>query len=404
VLSALIAGLMIGASTAEACSIPVFRYALERWPSDLYEAIVLHREPLTDEQQAVVKTLGDLMDKDPPANLRVFVVDLAAEKADGPGGKLWKAEGSPKLPCVVVRYPRWSRLNTTVWSGPLSAEAVKPLVDSPVRREIAKRIVSGDTAVWIFLESGDKKKDDAAKKLLETELRELEKELKLPEQVPEDYRGFAEDVPELKLAFSIVKLSRKDPAEQVLVKILTGTEEDLEEFAGEPMTFPVFGRGRALWALVGKGINEDNIAETCIFLVGPCSCQVKARNPGVDLLLTVDWEAGVVEPLVAEVELPPLQSLSGVAATEKPAQPTPASVTGKEGETKEAAPAKDVSVKPAARAVEAAEAKPPAEAAEVPAVSSTLWRNVAILSALAILGVAAATVILKRRGKRRSAR
>ncbi|MHC4505598.1 MAG: hypothetical protein ACYTFI_20010, partial [Planctomycetota bacterium] len=115
VLSGLVAGLIVAASTAEACSIPVFRYALERWPSDLYEAIVLHREPLTAEHKAVVKTLEACMDKDPPANLRVFVVDLAAEKADGPGGKLWKAEGSPELPCVVVRYPRWSRLNATVW-------------------------------------------------------------------------------------------------------------------------------------------------------------------------------------------------------------------------------------------------------------------------------------------------
>ncbi|MHC4505258.1 MAG: hypothetical protein ACYTFI_18295, partial [Planctomycetota bacterium] len=215
--------------------------------------------------------------------------------------------------------------------------------------------------------------------------------------VPEDYRGFAEDVPKLKLAFSTLNLSRKDPREQLLVKMLTGTEKDLKDFAAEPMAFPVFGRGRALWALVGKGINEDNIAETCIFLVGPCSCQVKARNPGVDLLLTVDWESGEVEPLVAEVPLPPLQSLSGLAAAEKPAEPAPGSVTGKEGEKKEAVPAEGISVEPAARTVEVAEGKPAVEAAEVPAVSSTLWRNVAILSALAILGVAAATAVLKRK-------
>jgi hypothetical protein len=55
------------------------------------------------------------------------------------------------------------------------------------------------------------------------------------------------------------------------------------------MAFAVFGRGRALFAQVGKGITEQNIEEDCTFLIGPCGCEVKRANPGTDLLIAADW-------------------------------------------------------------------------------------------------------------------
>ena len=90
------------------------------------------------------------------------------------------------------------------------------------------------------------------------------------------------------------------------------TEDDLLEESGKPMVFPVFGRGRALWAYIGAGITEENIAEAAQFLIGPCSCQIKRQNPGSDLLLTADWE-GSLEGLIEtkDVELPPLSGLEG---------------------------------------------------------------------------------------------
>ena len=45
------------AVVAEACSVPVFRYALERWQSDPYEVFVFHRGKLTADQQASVDRL-----------------------------------------------------------------------------------------------------------------------------------------------------------------------------------------------------------------------------------------------------------------------------------------------------------------------------------------------------------
>ncbi len=74
-----------------------------------------------------------------------------------------------------------------------------------------------------------------------------------------------------------------------------GSEADLKELH-EPMAFPVFGRGRVLYALIGKGINPDMIRRACEFMVGPCSCQVKAQNPGFDLLTNYNWEQAVGDP------------------------------------------------------------------------------------------------------------
>ena len=41
---------LIGGSLACACTIPVFRYALERWESDHFLVIVYHDGQLTTEQ------------------------------------------------------------------------------------------------------------------------------------------------------------------------------------------------------------------------------------------------------------------------------------------------------------------------------------------------------------------
>ena len=48
---------------------------------------------------------------------------------------------------------------------------------------------------------------------------------------------------------------------------------------------PVFGQGRALYALVGDGIKHETIDRAATFLIGKCSCEVREQNPGFDLLL-----------------------------------------------------------------------------------------------------------------------
>ena len=307
-------------SPARACQVPVFRYALERWLPDLYEVIVFHRGALNAEHQAAVKLLRDAAedeDEDTPTNLVVRTVDLAK------GSQKWMKElYDPKsLPSMAVfapvpaRYVWGGRLKRrkegVVWSGPLDKAGAARLLDSPKRREVARRIRSGESAVWVLLECGDRKKDDDAAKLIGTQLAEMMKVLKVPEQDAADYMGYNDysRLPKLRVAFSMIRVSRKDAAEKMLVEMLLHSEEDLRGF-DEPMTFPIFGRGRVLWALVGKGINVKNTIDTCVFLVNGCSCKVKGMNPGMDVLIGADWDSAVEESAIPQVKPPPLTGLA----------------------------------------------------------------------------------------------
>jgi hypothetical protein len=102
-------------------------------------------------------------------------------------------------------------------------------------------------------------------------------------------------MPGLSFEFSTLAVSRSDPNESFLRAMLLSSEPDLSQYTDEPILFPVFGRGRALYALVGDGINAENIRETVAFLTGPCGCEVKMLNPGVDLLMAVNWDAAVMQ-------------------------------------------------------------------------------------------------------------
>ncbi len=44
---------------ALSCSTPVFRYALERWPSFLYTVEVIHNGNLNEEQKQILKLLKE---------------------------------------------------------------------------------------------------------------------------------------------------------------------------------------------------------------------------------------------------------------------------------------------------------------------------------------------------------
>lgn len=307
--------LAAGVGTASACSVPVFRYALERWPADDYLAVVFHEGALTPEQSACVGDLdrGGLAGKI-FANLSVRTVDLASV-SDPQLLRLWRdREAGATLPAIVLLSPPGLRASTPVWSGPLNGDSVRLVLDSPVRREIARRLLNSDSAVWALIESGDSAFDATAAQVLETRLKHLEATLELQELNPDDISGVVAASQEvLKIAFSSIRLSRKDPAEAVLVGMLLNIEEDLES-SGEPVVIPIFGQGRALYALLGRGINPKMIDEAGRFLTGACSCIVKEENPGSDLLMAFDW-AGLVEPFINnDRELPPLSGIAEFAS------------------------------------------------------------------------------------------
>ncbi|SVE11941.1 uncharacterized protein METZ01_LOCUS464795 [marine metagenome] len=171
---------------------------------------------------------------------------------------------------------------------------------------------------------------------------------------PQDVQaGYLSIRPEdLKLGFSVITVAVDDPDEAVFREILLNSEDDLKDF-DEPIAFPVFGRGRALPALVGKGINNDMIDEASTFLSGPCSCQVKRQNPGFDLMTSVNWDQLLQEQInelddKAQVEVS-TQTQPGQTPETTPTSPTPA--TGAQSPQAKAATPAPAEAPPATRSL-----------------------------------------------------
>jgi hypothetical protein len=163
--------------------------------------------------------------------------------------------------------------------------------------------------------------DDAAAASIEKELASLAKELKLPEkEVLEGDEFFKPEtkVP-LKIEFSLLRLKPGEAKEEAFRAMLLNSEADLIDRA-EPIAMPVFGRGRTCFALVGKGINRQQMGENSKFITGRCSCQVKYDNPGVDLLLAADWDTLVGGRTDLSKPLPELSGLGVLVVDVEPAK------------------------------------------------------------------------------------
>jgi hypothetical protein len=317
-----------------ACSTPVFRYALERWPADFYDGVLVHRGPIPEDHPA-----GKLFEDEKAAYLNLRLTRLDLDSAEEEDVKKLLGEKVPeKLPALVLWYPWQKGRAAPFWSGEFKTETVEPLIHSATRKEVAKRLSEGQAGVWIFVESGDKPKDKAALQLLQKELKNVTKEL-MEYAPPIEQTG----VPSVSYDFSTVSISRNDPNERMLLSMIMNSEPDLDEYVNEPMAVPVFGRGRVLYTLVGEGINTDNIRESAAFLTGPCGCEIKMMNPGVDLLMAVDWDGAVMEmyeEFYASAEEEELPELTSVFPDDpEPAETQPevaAQTTG--GDTSEVSP------------------------------------------------------------------
>ncbi len=275
--------------------------------------VVFHRGPPSEDLDSLINSLAPSSDS--TVGLMIKMVDLDNEPESG-AIKMWQSLETDVLPWMVMAYPFTSRINGPAWSGELNAENVEKLMESPIRRALARGLLQGESGVWILLESGNSEKDDKAAAVLTENLKHMEESLVLPDISPQDISSglMSIEADELKVSFSLLRVSKENPEEAVLVNMLLGTEEDLKDLKEEPIAFPVFGRGRALYALVGKGINRANILDACGFLVGSCSCEVKDQNPGVDLFMNVDW-VNLVQPYIdLDRELPALTGFTASLA------------------------------------------------------------------------------------------
>lgn len=318
---ALLAAVLI--QSASACQVPVFRYALERWEADPFRLQVIHREPLPPAlEKVLLATDGELSATPPAANLTLEVLDVT------------RLNETQQLSVVgleqVQRWPAFLLHPPTSWRGAAprvleaSEQTLQHILHSPARQRCIDGLLAGESAVWFLIESGEARADQAAFELLQRSLGRAAKEIKIPEGVfrPEDVESAGGDVNlddvlrssiPLKISFTIERLRRDDPAEQVFLQLLTGPSGPMPD---GPVIVPVFGRGRSPGPVSAAAVTEERIVQACAYLCGACSCQVKSGNPGYDLLFRVPWHQHLQDGLVViERELPPLPGI-GVLSQE----------------------------------------------------------------------------------------
>jgi hypothetical protein len=302
-----------------ACQVPVFRFALERWEADSYTIIIVpgtggKLSAAEEEVTAFLQSKGSTDSATANLNIRIDPENV----------------GEDVGATLRLIYP--SKLAESdvpaIWSGALIMKNARALVDSPARRKIVTRLLNGESATWVLVESGDKGKDDNAASEIEKAFLKAKSELKIPdgvltvEEAQEVSQADGRDQDDilrskipLKIDFSLIQISRDDPAEAIFREMLLHMEDDLGEFTDEPMVFPVFGRGRALEPLIGRGINLENVFEHTSYFCGACSCEIKNQNPGVDLLIAADWETAVAgSEVIVEKSLPPLVGIGALTA------------------------------------------------------------------------------------------
>lgn len=256
--------LLFTTGTASACTVPVFRFALDRWEADRFHLVL----PPGLARDAAISDLLRPLRANGVANLDIETSTDAALKE------------------VELRFS--TRDQTTLWKGALDEATLTAILDSPARKATLERILAGDSVVWVMADRGTPE-DDVAAARIEKRLKFLEQVASLPIQDPNDPDSQLGPGPPLLLKFTLLRFRRDDPAEGIFARMLLGPEVPINPESTSFAT-AVFGRGRVLGAWALEDLDDAALEDACLFLVGRCSCRVKNENPGWDLLMNVGWE------------------------------------------------------------------------------------------------------------------
>lgn len=270
--AATVTACLVAAVPVWACSIPVFRYALERWPTDQFRIeVTLPERPSADDRAGLVR-----------------LEDGAAVNGGMGNYVVTRVAGGPAGPAHVgIRGPRD---DAPLWQGSVAA-AVTAVAAGPVHRELVRRLLAGDAVVWLVVRGTDAAAADRACALLEAELPLVAADTPLPRGVGLPGSELRADVP-LEVRFSVLVVEPEDAAAGLLRRTLAARATGLDAPGAAAVTLvaPVFGRGRVARVIRADECDADTIADVTAFLCGACSCQVKQLSPGFDLLLEAAWD------------------------------------------------------------------------------------------------------------------
>lgn len=290
----------------QACSVPVFRYALERWDRDEYRLLIATKgKPSQKEKLWIDDIISKSFLMEGYSNFRVNHVDILNES---------NAELLEHLPSLkkversslVLLYPRSIHQKKIAWQSDLAESYAEGLLHSRIIEKVNHKILTGISTVWLLVESKDSKKNQEIIEMVNRIISELKNEMKLPAGVMEasgkvtggsskhqepldvDPENVLNSGIPLTIDFSLVRMTEED-REPMLRSMLKNLNEETESMKDEPMLIPFFGRGRFLSPMVGDMIKPEFIKSASEYLTEACSCQVKAQNPGYDSLSHLDW-------------------------------------------------------------------------------------------------------------------
>jgi hypothetical protein len=319
---------LLSVSAGWGCSVPVFRYALERWAPSTYELWIFHRGPLGASEAQLASELEALVSGGGlPANVEVQWVDVGGAMSPA-AARAWSGQQPVAMPHATLVFAPHGSATGVAHAGPATLAGLRQLLVSPMRQQVVDRLLGGDSAIWLLVESGDAVADDVAFKRLTGALAEAERDLRLPEPDADssDVTLAESDTP-LRISFPVLRLSRREAEEAGFIALLTSTFTPAPR-ADQPFTVVVTGQGRAIAMLAGDDIDANYINAWCAFIAGACSCEVKADLPGSDLLLKADWSRLSDGRRVQEPEVPNVAALSDVVApVSGPTAPVPGGPT-----------------------------------------------------------------------------
>ena len=290
---------------SEACEIPVFRYALERWNADPYRL------------QVYVPSGQSLSDVD---QKRIDSFVLESFKSGGDANfSIEELEKDHSKVTYELLYPLKSGIIRPVISGDLKDLKSKLILSSPSRSKLEKFILSGKSIVWVIIPSDDPVKSEDFKKALKARVSKALSSVKLSDGIikkentkneklsKEELENILHSQIPLELSFELIEIDRNDQRESVFIDMLLRQNPQLMDYKGS-IAFPVFGRGRVLDGVTD--VNNGELEELTVYLSSHCSCTVKEENPGIDLLMVVPWADYVAESqLQFRDVLPPLSGL-----------------------------------------------------------------------------------------------
>lgn len=288
---------------ASACEVPVFRFALERWPADPLQVKIYADGSSTADAESAIQWLRNQVPNENAANLHV-----SFENPIDPG------DGKITMRLFPSHQETGDPNIRPLWDGPLTEDNARKLSDSPLRQQIAKQLLDGTSAVWLVISQGDPDADAKAMEAVQRGMHRAMQQLSLPKGVihPEEAAEKFSQNPQatmddvlrtkipLRIRFEAILLRHDNQDEQIFREILQSIAPASTK-PGEPLVTPIFGRGRALAPAPASVLDENAVFDGCSYLCGACACMVKQQNPGVDLPFRTNWDAHI-KPFLASID------------------------------------------------------------------------------------------------------